>query len=542
VILRASWPAIFEREQSRKVILVTLLFGWLDPFRPPRRHIALEPGALRFSTHPDTVVTESATSRKVPFWPWILEWPEIEYRMEPADHRAEIAETTVRLAAGAKIGLELPFQGGLQAALARIDLWSDGVTFDGLIRLLQGPVRNAALDARTGGVQLSISDGAPEREVRFPDVLTREDFHDASEEVIGFAGRQFILGDVVEDLPAIPIDGRDDPRGVKRFYVGEPAPFQQNPTQWFKGGRAIAPPKVYTATMPASLVDYVEAEFEQPVIDLIGGLSGDITFTGARGTTELHPILFLLDAGNYEVSPAGRQLLRGLGVVNIEELNAVINSPAPILDLVFNRLVPQTSLVGTFRQGQVHFFKLFSDGPQVSLGIGTGLRYRLREAINETPLDNVFNVFEIRCGRTQLGGEQDDLNPLFRILRTPTDPNTPKAMRGLLSQSQQAYGVRAHPPVDAGDLVVLFDEDGVPTGSPAGEALADLLVKLNAHVHRSYRYAATWLRGMALDLNWRVLLTDADEGATDLPTRVVGWRLAATGPVLTLQTEDATAK
>lgn len=539
-VFASAWHRVLQDDRSRKVIVVTLLVGGA---RLPRltAHPAGQVSAICVATE-FIEITEGATGRLLPFWPWLLAWPPIEYRYAPEDHRAEIPDVQVSISGGAALRDIFTGRIAIESTLCRIDLAADGITAEQLIPLLEGPISDPQWDA-AGSLTFTAHDGAPQRVVQWPlGPLTPDDVPDAPAGVAGAVQRQWVIGNAPDHVRAHPIDGGSDPTTSRTFYLWENG--ENPPTGFFKGGERLVTdlPAVDLGRMPTGF-SYTRLTFPRAVHDIRVGQDDTITVTGGSGRTSGSAILDLLDFGGYAVTPEARSLIAVLQIGNLGDLGLVLNTPESILTIVFDRLLAQTPLVPVWRQNQIHVLDQQADGAELALSIGTGLRDRSAENVTATRLDAVANVFEVRCGtdlsRTTLG----DLAPLLTIRR---DAESGGSVGGLLRESRRRYGPlpfhdgQGKRGVDAPDLRVFRGAEGAALSCPAGEQRADTLARIHALPHQQITYNLDWYEGMMLkDLNWRARPTDASQQLDDTATRVVVWRLPdANGPRAVFQTED----
>lgn len=523
--------------QAPKMALVTVNVQGHDP-TDSRHHLALEPGSFTFCSHRDVHVTDSRTMHTIPFWPWLQSWPTVSYRFAPQDRRAEIANTQIQVLAGAKLTEALRDAGGGQKATVRVDLWSPGprrsaaITLENVIPLMAGRVTGISDGTRrTGPVTLTVTDGDPDNQVQFPnEVITHVDFPDAPTIVVDGEHVRTIIGPFPNRIFCPQID-----RARRRFLIAGHL-LVSSPTAVQKGGIDVPPSswRILTDSRATSRAPYALIEFNAPIDEISLGITDTVTCSGGVGRTDTNVVAFLANIASLRLTSRAKALLPQFD--RDFPLGLEFSSPANVLDLLRSRIFPQTGYAVSFRRNELDIIPLLGNAAETRLGVGTGLLFRIGDQDAETPLDSVFNAFEIRCGRDS-GATSAGPVPLMRIRRDADQG--PPAIQALLRRSQAAPWGRRFLSVDANDLAVQLDSNFNAVACPGGERLADLLAQLHAFAHQTYTYLATWPVGMALDLNDRVLLTDEDEGLDDAPTRVVQMQYTANGPQVTLQSEDA---
>lgn len=528
--LDSTWRRALAAPGSRKVILATIVVG-RDFRRAFRGHPARIPGALRYATASNVTAVSEEDGGTFPFWPFIARWPDIEYVLAPEQRRAEIPAIALNLLANAEFDERflMPTRGG-PAAFLRVDLWTDGVPLERTIPLLVGGITDTRRSGIDGAVTLEATDGDALTGRQFPPgnlVLTRDDFPDAADDVIGRARRQFIYGPFPFDVLCTPIDGLTGT--IRRLYLCDHA-LDGLPTQARIGGEIYRGPyalNAITRHSPSSGSPYTEISFGDPnnpipISEL--GYSGVVTVSGGVGISNRNAVMALMeDYAGYVMSREAKSILSNLNF----NLNILLNSPANVLDIVTRRILPQTDMVGTFRGGEFQIYRLLSQSPSRSMSPGDGLRDFVRDGDSETSINDVHNVIEVRYGRVAGSGA---LNPFAPVVISKSSGGR---IGRLLGASQSMYGPRTLA-LQASDLGT--DASGRPVGPTR---LGELVAQLCAFVHRKFTYDAEWLDGMEVDLNWLVRLTDPANSLSGTKTRVVKKRILPTGPRITFQTEDA---
>ncbi len=539
-VLAAPWHRILQTPLSRKVMLLTLWPSSGPPvYGPPLR----QANSLLLSTHTDVVVTDTLGPFPRLALPWLLNWPTIDISFSPTDRRAAIAQTSITVGGGAELD-EFLGDRSAQTLLGELALWSDGIDVADRIPLMRGPVRNPQKGI-TGAYTFDLSDGSPERTAKFPPgPFNLSDFPEASDAVISTAQRHYLFHRAPDHVVATPIDGRRDPTAARTFYLWEPF-GPEEPTRFFKGGEELQPTDwpVVDRALSGSLFEYTRLTFPRPVNQINAGSDDTITTIGGVGDTSTTPILALLDLGKIPVAPAARSRLAALNLDFTAGMSALVNTPTDVLALVQDRFLPQTRFVPAWRNNELTVIDPLDEAPTMSLSPLTGLFDRVDEKVTQTPDTQVFNDFVMRCGRDLSQSDTTTLVPLFTFHRTATSGD---ALSPLLSRSKSQFGLRpfknpngTSEGFDAGDLIVTRDADNAVIGCPGGDVLLDHLIRLYAFPHKLYSFFVEWYLGMALmSLNWEVLLTYDPENLSDKKTRVVRWRLPATGPLVTFQAVD----
>lgn len=492
-------------------------------------HLALQPGSICLATHRNVEVTDTASGRRVPFWPY-LKWPTVERRMAPHERRAEIAEVALEILPDAALGPILRDGGGGQAAVARVDLWLPGIGLENVYPLLGGPVTGSVNQPRREGpVRLGVTDGDPDLEVRYPPgPLTRADFPDAPDWVWNQEFRQTLLGAGIERMYLIPID-----REGRRFYLCDP-PMLLPPTRIEKGKKFDEPgAQIYGASVFEGVTPtgwrYTGVELEEPLRE-VASLDQNLYASGGFGLAAENPVDFLLKQAGILLTPRARQLLPAL--TRDFPLSVWLDDQEEGVQTTVHNLLAQTAYVGTWQRGRFDLIPLQRHAPEISVALGRELLFRLAQQEPETSITRVWNAFEVRVGRSGASGEA-----LYTVFRDSS--HGPARMQALCRRSEQLYG-RRFTAIEAPDLEIEWHEGTFadPKGSPAAERYADSLVRMHAMVHTPHAYKADWLTALSVDLGWRAKLTDTRESLSDTKTRVVGLRYQPDGPEVTLQTRD----
>lgn len=513
---------------------VVLLSARLGPsgLDPPQQHLALSGAAVRAATHNDVHIA-TASGRTLPFAPTILEWPTVTLRLNRVEQRAETAEVTVRLAPGSGI-TDAWFQNRFGSfGQARLDLWAARSRLEDAHQHLAGPITGVKIDRLTSVVELTITDGVPDASPQFPaGLIDHVNFPDAPNWVVGQVGRREIIGafDFME-CPQIDADGL-------RFYLTDIDHLEQEPTSYHKDGSPLTTnrPHVRYQSTDGDNLPYAYLQFDLPPFETPGLLGGGvISASGGIGRNPSDgPIAFILDNGNIPLHSAARRALRTIsGLPPTSYWSTLFNDPTNVLQLVQERLIPQTPFAFGFRLGQATVYPLVNAGPMISLKAGAQLLWRTVEQEPDTSTKAVANDIEARCGRNYASSTGTAVATLFTRRRNAKNGSSRQI--AILRQSQALYDHRYFE-IDAADLFVT--DAGTPQAAcPAGDLLVDTLVTLRAFSHRRHTYQMTWRDGLPLELNWRVALTDAAAHLNAMPTRIIAVSYPATGPVVTFETE-----
>ena len=508
---------------SPKVMLLTLL---PSPRYVADEHPALLPGAVRFSTRIGTVVDSSIGM--IPFHPLLAAWPTVNYRLSRTERRAEIPRVRLDVLGTAALPQDIGTSGPVSGWTARLDLWTPGLTLAEAVPLLMGPVTDASRDRARGLVTLNATDGDPLSDASLGgEAITAEDFPDAPDLVLDRARRQLIVGSIPDPIPCIQIshDGThwyfmDRPTAIPpdRFWIGsEPAPLRDRP-------------EVRFTPFPSDPARrYTELVFPRPVSESLQ--LGGVSAAGGVGLDADPVTLLLQDVGGYRLSP---QAVRDLATLRTSfNFSVFINAQTTVLQMVRDRLLPQTDLVMTFSMGRVHTYRLTPTyEPSRLLGPGMGLRDRLLQP-HSPNIESVYNAIEVRYRRTTLPPTGDLLTRSALLI----DRYSGGPMGAICAMSEQRYG-RRFLSVEAADLV---DEQGLPPGNHPASVwrLGETLVRLHALPHRPVRYLSTWATALDVQPDTPCQLTDPAAELNATPARVVDIAFPPSGPELMFETEDA---
>lgn len=520
-MLPYGWTNALKNPRSRKAMLVTINLAGADP-TDSANHLALKPGSYCFSTHADVNIAHAGTGRVKPFLPLLGAWPEVTREMSRAERRVQISEAQITLLPDAQLATALEEN---PTATGRVDVWADGVTLENVAPRIAGKLR-VARDRPGGPVRVIISDGDPDKLTNFPPAaISRQDFPAAPDEVVDVALMTAVLGQFPERVICHQID-----RERRRFFICAPA-ADILPQRVQKGGVDL--PNGWTirnATSPRG-VSYSEIVFERPVDEIIAGVTQEISCSGGVGISSTNALDFLLKLGGYKIS---NQMQAELPLFTRDfPMSAMINKSGNVLDIVRN-LVAQTSYAFSLRRNEGHLIKLDADAPRIHMGVGTGLMFRIQETEREIPKDKVYNAFEILCGRDHFASSGTSVAALHRVYRDKD--HGPQAIRDLCSMSESKYG-RRFLQIEANDLAVDVSSQGFVLGCPGGERLADCAARVQTSPPIQDTYLGFW-SALAVDLNWRIRLTDASSNFDATPMRVAKIKDSPNGPLITFERDS----
>lgn len=511
-------------DHAPRIQILTILLDGGDPYGD--FHPALQPHVLRCATQTASV-TSRETGESYPFWPSLAQWTPVAEEWAPHERRAPIAQATAKLLPSAGFPSDATISAVAPYITFRLDLWTPGIDLEDAYPLMAGSIVDGVPDRETGGVELTLEDGDTRRQVPFPpgqQTITLDDFPDAPDLVVGQARRQTLFGPFPYPIPAIQID-----REGKRWYLCEPAVVAA-PLHFQVGGievRGADRPVVTTATLGSDPNrTYTQLVFRQPVRQ--AGLIGAVTASGGVGFATSTPLRTLLvDIGGY---PLSRRAELEIGRMERRfNFSVFLNNSSNVMDIVQQRLLPQTDCVLTQHLNQVDLLRLLAPSAQRRIGIGTGFWSRVREQQPLTRTEDVYNVIEVKYRRTVLPVTSDILSRNAYVI----DANYGGPIGALVAASQKRYGRRLLS-LEAADLVE-SGSGGLPLGVVE---LAETTAQLTAFPHRRYVYDAIWSSGMSFARNDTALVTDEARGLSDTPMRVVRREIRPTGPRLWLATDD----
>jgi len=519
VNLPYGWAERLQSISAKKVMLLSLSPDGLDP-SDQQNHLGTQPGAVRVSTHSRVAVLENSSGIAWPFPAFLVDWPNVQYTLAREQRRATIPQVTVRILATAGLAQLVDARGsGLQMTY-RLDLWSPGITLENVIPLMAGVCATPTYDSLTGGVSVTLTDGDPRQTFSYPPTFTHEAFPEAPQNTLDNDTLKTLIGAAPAAVVCPPINQLADGSST-RFFVST-LPVEVAPTQIQKDGVPLTGAHAEPATTPSNPpFDYLQIVTDEPVAP-----TSVITCSGAVGTTDVDPITFLARIANYPLTPQAQALLDSVDPLSFQFL---ADASGDIWQAITGQLIPQTKFAATFRHGLIHLYDLMAEAPDAQLGLGAVLMFPLAQQPNRSDERYVYNQFTLKCGRDALNNVS--LFTVYRDARTGGSA----AIKQWLAESERRYGPRAMSDLDCMDLAIERDSSGKVTGSAAGEALADLLALLMAFQCRLRAYQADWYRGLAVDLNQRVYVTENAQGLDDAAGRVAGLTITATGPQPTIQ-------
>jgi hypothetical protein len=486
-------------------------------------HPGLMPDCIRASTH--GVDIQSRTGLTLPYWPTISQWPDLSFNWSPLDRRADVATTTIQFMPSADIPVGQLGSSGTPMGYARVDLWTDGVMFEDMIPLIQGPVTESSFNDADDIISLTIADGDILKSVEFPPSsfkIDRDEFPNSPDYIAGYAPRSIILGPFPNQVPCYQID-----QFKREFYICEPA-LSSGPTKVYIGGDDIQvlgiPFPRHEVGVLSNYQTYSKLVFQDP-IDSVNAI-GFITCSGGVGTNSQHPVNTLLKYGDYLLSPDATAHINTLPF----NFFVLANNSGSVYDLVTSRILPQTDLIGTLHLDHYHTIKLLGTMPEIRMGIGNGLVFRYVDHDVETDHSKIFNAIEVRYQRDIFSKTTP-----FRTAFMTDSTHGAFTAQNVCRRSEQLYG-RRYEQIQCPDIVQYLDHTF--QGHPVNIVdLANKIAQTNSLPHNEFVYQTNWLEGLSIWLNYRILLTDPDLGFVDRPTRVVSLSIPSTGPQITLQTE-----
>ena len=511
----AAWRIRLASPAARKVLLVTL-FPRIGRSPETTRHPAYTAEALRFATHPDVTIAER------PFWPLLASWPVVERSITPHLRQAPVAETTVEFLSTARVPTTIAAMGDRYHPHCRIDLWSDGLTLDETLPLLEGPILDAETNRLGAITALRVADGSPANAALWPpggQAITLEEFPDLPRDTFEHGKRQILFGPLQTALPAFQIDTEGF-----QFYIadagGYTPPFQSVPSRVWVGATEVAAKEwaITTRETAATRMPYTHLQFLKKPAQDWG--AGGVLVEGGMGYRPGNTFDFLLkDIGGFGFQPFAQAMTRTDPFWN---MSVYQNTSGSVIEIVRDRLCRQIDLLMGFHLNRIECYRLLGPMPLVTMALGSELRDRLAEQPGITNQDDIRNVIAVAYRRDP---SRTSLTPVTNALLT-VDEQSGGAIARHLTESQRLFG-RRYIQLDAADL--LTAEQAWSLGS-----LEALLLGLP---HQRHAYSATWLDGMTTNLNWRARLVDEREGI-DCPCRVIGQRVLPSGPELIFQSED----
>lgn len=514
--LSQTWQRALGKADARVVLLVTLNVLGRDP-ADDANHLALQPGSLCCATHGDTFVSDSSRNMVVPFWPYLTGWPEVEWRMMRRDRRAEISETQINLGSAADFGAMLDAVGGGILLTGRVDAWTDGVELSDVIPLVAGPCTVDTRERDGGPVKVTLRDGDPEKSPAWPiEPISINEFPDAPSRTFG-KGINAIIGPAPDEVVCLPIDSL--PGSTHREYL-----YGMNLTagpQFVLVNGAVESRWTAEDMVTPGGLRVTKVVFAEALPD-----DADVTASGGVGIVSADPITFLCRWAGVEMDDVTKALLayENARPDRAFDMSVLGNVQAPVVELLRQRLIPQTPFAMTFERGRLRLLPLDSSTTEIPLSIGSGLSFRLRQQPTTEDV-TIYNSFMVECGRK---GDS------FLMTVKRDAHNGPAAVREACAVSQQKHGLRPFTEtIKAYDVNVESDGDGNPVRCPSGERLADHYALTFASEPRRIGYQVPWLYGLALERNDRVTVTD-DE-LTDQPGYIEQVKLAATGPQIVVE-------
>lgn len=516
--MRAAWFSKLQVTNPDVRVLCTIGLG-----RRAEINIEGHPGTwgrvIRASTHGTTDV-EDSHGMLYPFWPTLMNRPEIEYTYDPQERRVGSVTTNVTLLQTAGYVEKFFKKDHPQNAWLQLDLWLPGLTIEESLTIFSGPITSVQFDTEMGAVSLDAEDtydGIPQEFPFTEDYLTNREFPGISEQLEGKAPRVFVLNQLRDAIIARPVSS-----DYREYYVCDPV-MEHMPTEVFVGDQQVTTGqyKFRRGVTAASRQQYTKLIFSDRIENL--GYSGEVRVRGGSGPTTDSPLQFFIDRQpGLKLTNRAKAYLADVERRKIYDYYVVINNKGSIIDLISNRLLPQSNMIGFFRNGELDIIRQGETTRIHNLAIGSQLLYRLPPGRPETNQGGIYNAIDVSYRRTYQGGVGK-----FSRFATLVDQAFGGRLGRFLARSEAIYG-RRYLKLEASDLGNQRD----------AQRLGESILAQTAFPHRRFKYAMDYRHGLYLDINDRARLTDPDISANALPCRVVGVRFAATHIECTLQTED----
>ena len=502
------------RAQRAPVPLLTINTHGTAPLLPTA-HLAVQAGSVLLAPLACQVPRSSRDPTTIPFWPWLLEWPELDFRYAVQDRRVEIAAVDVTISADAHLPAALV---SATQATYRLDLWFPGTTLTDVVPAMAGTLIGAPTVQADGSVRVALVDGTPAVQKQFPaGVIAAEDFPSAPQGIVGNRPRQTVFGPFPTRLLCVPLDSD----GV-HFYVCDP-PASVKPALVYIDGRQLddAQALIEDATARTGY-DYTVLTLKRPSEE--SGPLGEVAVSHGIGIDAVGVIEGLAAYAGILTDAVSQAYLRRLDL--LFPMSALLNASADAWELIRDRFAPQTDCAAYMRLGQM---RLLPVRPVSGRYFTLGGNLRARELDVTQPTWVLANDIIVRAGRDHAGSSESTGAPLLTIRRSAESGSM--AMQQLARRSMTKYGRLSLPPVDALDLQVHDSLDG-QARSAAAERLADTLLMTHALAPQLWRYQALWADGLSVEVGDGAFLTDENEGLDEEPAIIVRQWCGPTGPVL----------
>lgn len=515
-MVRTSWDAILNNPYARRCILVTIIPS--DDVTLNTPHPAKRPDAIRICTHTNVVVPVRQTFAgitEIPFWPLVKEWPDITYAIDVLERRGEPVRTELDIIQGAFTESELGLIGGTPSLIFRFDLWSDGIYLEDTLPLMVGRAKRSNISKDGSLIKIQITDAPKDHDVSYGNSkITRPEFPDAPDDVLDLRPRQTILGAFEFDIQAHQID-----KFGQRFYLCDP-PATVAPSRIRVNGIEVPPEKspiAITKLTADTLTSYTEIVFPD-TLENLGFPAGFVTCSGGVGVdpAATAPLLFLLETiGGYSITDQARSMAQTTAF----QYSSFINSPGTILDILENRLMPQTSYILLKRYGMIDIIPTVGQVATWTLYVPHDLIEI--EDTEETSPRTVFNDIEIFYGIDV--SQSSVMNYKFRrsvVVNQDSDGDV--GIR--LGDSQRRYG-KLPLTLKASDIV----------DQAVALQLAYDIAETHAFIHTIRTYLAPE-KGYYVDLGYKIDVVDPSLGT--IPSVVISKSFTSAGVVLKLMSLD----
>jgi hypothetical protein len=527
---------ILKLNDTRVNFLYTITFGYnLSATVSSGQHPATLSSSILIASG-DGVAVEGDGGKEYFFKPCLLSNPEVQYSFSPQGKSSETQEVEIVIGRDSGFPFRILDNLGTLSLSLRVDSHIIGTPLSSAIPLFWGQVTSASYDRATNELKLQAKDGEPFREVRFANTepITRAEFPDIPVTSDGRFNRQVALGEINYPILCPQIDNGT------RFYIldgkispnppAHPFPFSvqvngedksQNDSEYaWDIVEEIVPSPILTSLENRDIMSTIQFHKQIPNLEL-----PFVTCSGFNGLSkDKQIILTLLDYAQYPVSIGARQILQNLPF----DMSFFQNAQGNVLELVRDRLFPQTPYIMGFRNGEVVIFRMEGEDTGYKVGVGNGLIGRIDDE-EDTPIDQVYNAIEIRYFRNIYTQKEFEASRLSYILDSD---RANSGLQGVLKQSEAAYG-RRYVQMEFADIVV-NSQSGPP---PIIPYFAENYLRLACKQHKKMSYLCEGWLAYSLIENSILYLTDEDRGMVDQKVRVIGRKVAPTLCSITFQTE-----
>lgn len=516
--LRRSWINKLKATDPDIRLLVTIGIGRRSEIR-----LNTHPGTwgrvIRASTHESTNVLDEE-GKKYPYWPTLVEWPEIRFSYSQNERRVDSVSTSIRLLSLAGYVEEFFKKDYPQNAWVQIDLWMPGIPLEQSLTLFGGPITEVSYETDLSTVTLSAEDRYDGIPLEFPtdkEYLDTDDFPRLQEIMVGKAPRNFIYGPMEYAVPVYPID-----ETLREFYVCEP-PLQSAPTDVWVGAQQLKRGRYRfrNGTFETSGAKYTKLILNDRVEGL--GYTGQVYVRGGSGPDNISPLrIFLSYQPGLLLTERAAGYLSDLDRRMVFDYYVLINQRARIEEIIMNKLIPQTDLVSFYRNGRLDLIQQHGLTRVHDLRLHSQLKFRVPTGDPDTGDQNVYNAIDIKYRRNY-----QPYTGKYSRYAVLIDKNYGGDLAQFLLRSEALYG-RRYLSVDASDLGEARD----------AERLGISMVRAMAFSHRNFVYNMDYRHGLYLDINDRARLTDPEVGLSGLNCRVTQMQFTPTGINVGFQSTD----